>query len=55
MGALHPVLFFALVYGISLFLALFVCRNVYYAINGEPTVQNKLTTSNSAATASVDY
>ena len=34
MGALHPVLFFMLVYGISLFLALFVCRTVYYSING---------------------
>jgi hypothetical protein len=35
MGALHPVLFFMLVYGISLFLALFVCRTVYYSINGD--------------------
>jgi uncharacterized protein YabE (DUF348 family) len=35
MGALHPVLFFMLVYGISLFLAFFVCRTVYYSINGE--------------------
>lgn len=34
MGALHPVLFFMVVYGISLFLALFVCRTVYYSING---------------------
>ncbi|GAA4319793.1 hypothetical protein GCM10023184_04720 [Flaviaesturariibacter amylovorans] len=34
MGALHPVLFFVLVYGITLFMALFVCRSVYYGING---------------------
>ena len=34
-GALHPIMFFFLVYGISLFLALFVCRTVYYNINGE--------------------
>lgn len=34
-GALHPVLFFMLIYGISLFLAIFVCRTVYYSINGE--------------------
>jgi hypothetical protein len=33
MGALHPVLFFLVVYGISLFLAIFVCRTVYYSIN----------------------
>ena len=56
MGALHPVLFFMLVYGISLFLAFYVCRTVYYTINGdEPTVQNKLTTPNTAATAAVNY
>lgn len=34
MGALHPVLFFSLIYGISLFLALFVCRTVYFSLNG---------------------
>ena len=36
-GAMHPVLFFLLIYGIALFLALFVCRTVYYSINGETT------------------
>lgn len=35
LGALHPILFFLVVYGISLFLALFVCRTVYYGINNE--------------------
>jgi hypothetical protein len=56
MGALHPVLFFMLIYGISLFLAFYVCRTVYYTINGEDvTVQNKLNNSNAATTASVDY
>lgn len=34
-GALHPILFFMLVYGISLFLAIFVCRTVYYSVNDE--------------------
>ncbi len=34
-GALHPILFFLLVYGISLFLAIFVCRTVYYSINDD--------------------
>jgi len=33
MGALHPILFFIFVYGISLFLAFFVCRSIYNAIN----------------------
>lgn len=32
-GALHPILFFMFVYGISLFLAIFVCRTVYFSIN----------------------
>ena len=32
-GALHPVLFFMMVYTIALFLSFFVCRSVYYAIN----------------------
>jgi hypothetical protein len=35
MGAMHPVIFFLLVYGIALFLALFVCRTVYYAFNSD--------------------
>lgn len=35
MGALHPVLFFLVIYGISLFLALFICRTVYYSINSD--------------------
>ena len=56
MGALHPVLFFMLVYGISLFLAFYVCRTVYYTINSEETsVQNKLKTQNPTATAVVNY
>lgn len=32
-GALHPILFFVVIYGISLFLAFFVCSTVYYNIN----------------------
>jgi hypothetical protein len=34
---MHPVLFFLLIYGIALFLALFICRTVYYSIHGETT------------------
>lgn len=59
MGALHPILFFLAIYGISLFLAFFVCRTVYYTFNGAETVmepakdvrQVKLSTSAIAATA----
>ena len=35
-GALHPILFFVLIYGISVCMALFVCRTVYISINGNP-------------------
>lgn len=35
MGALHPILFFMFVYGISLFLAFFVCHTVYNSLNEE--------------------
>lgn len=41
MGALHPVLFFLVIYGISLFLAIFVCRTIYYSINDEGTAGSK--------------
>lgn len=35
-GAIHPILFFMLVYGISLFMAIFVCRTVYNSVYEEP-------------------
>jgi hypothetical protein len=37
-GAIHPILFFVLVYAISLFMAFFVCRVIYYAVNGNTDV-----------------
>ncbi|MGN6165849.1 MAG: hypothetical protein ACTHOF_15040 [Flavisolibacter sp.] len=39
-GAFHPVVFFTLVYGISLLLAIFVCRTVYYSINEQAVNTN---------------
>jgi len=41
MGAIHPILFFTLVYGISLFMAIFVCRTVYNSLN-EPSATNAI-------------
>ena len=35
LGALHPILFFVIVYAISLFLAFFVCSTVYYTLNDD--------------------
>ena len=40
-GALHPIMFFLVIYGISLFLAIFVCRTVYYSINDDGTVSSQ--------------
>jgi len=40
-SALHPILFFVVIYGISLFLALFVCRTVYYSINDDGIANSK--------------
>lgn len=42
MGAFHPIVFFLVVYGMSLFLAIFVCRTVYYSINDETRVSAKI-------------
>lgn len=42
-GALHPVLFFMVVYGISLFLAFFVCRTVYYTVYGNEAASENTT------------
>ena len=56
MGALHPVFFFLLIYGISLFLAIFVCRTVYYSINDDVTQSSQTVekyTANMDVTASV--
>jgi hypothetical protein len=36
-GALHPVLFMLLVYIISVVLAFFVCRMIYFSINSDET------------------
>lgn len=52
-GALHPIVFFTLVYGISLFLAIFVCRTVYNSLNGNgsstQTLQQGYTTTSATA------
>jgi hypothetical protein len=41
-GALHPIMFFLVIYGISLFLAIFVCRTVYYTINHDGIANSKV-------------
>jgi flagellar biosynthesis protein FliP len=56
MGALHPILFFLVIYGISLFLAIFICRTVYYSINDDgmantKTIQSDVYSTQTAVTA----
>ncbi|HZF64484.1 MAG TPA: hypothetical protein VEZ55_08370 [Chitinophagaceae bacterium] len=35
-GAFHPIMFFIVVYSLSVLMALFVCRSVYISIYGDP-------------------
>lgn len=37
-GSLHPILFFAVMYLIALFFAIFICSAIFYQING-PSAQ----------------
>lgn len=34
MGALHPVLFFAVMYVVVLFFSIYICSSIFYSING---------------------
>ena len=33
-GALHPILFFAVVYVVALLLSVFICSSLFYSLNG---------------------
>ena len=33
-GALHPILFFAVMYVVVLFLSIFICSSIFYSFNG---------------------
>lgn len=43
LGAFHPIIFFVIVYAISLFLAFFVCSTVYYTFHEEETATDNAT------------
>lgn len=54
MGAIHPVIFFTLVYVIAIFLAFFVCRTVYYSLNDDSSSKTVVTyTASAESVASV--
>ncbi|HWC53044.1 MAG TPA: hypothetical protein VG676_05630 [Chitinophagaceae bacterium] len=37
LGALHPVLFFAVVYAIALLFSIFICSSLFYSCNANKT------------------
>ncbi|RYF85007.1 MAG: hypothetical protein EON98_07725 [Chitinophagaceae bacterium] len=42
LGALHPVLFMLLVYVISVVLAFFVCRMIYFSLHNETSSSTEM-------------
>ena len=46
MGALHPILFFAVMYVVVLFFSIFICSSLFYSLNAdseEATVKTEQT------------
>lgn len=43
-GALHPILFFAVMYVVVLFLSIFICSSLFYSLN---TTSEDIVTTNS--------
>lgn len=35
MGALHPILFFAVMYVVVLFFSIFICSSLFYSLNAD--------------------
>lgn len=35
LGALHPVIFFAVMYVVVLFLSIFICSSLFYSLNSD--------------------
>ena len=35
-GALHPILFFAVMYVVVLFFSIFICSSIFYSLNDDP-------------------
>jgi hypothetical protein len=50
-GALHPILFFAVMYVVVLFLSIFICSSLFYSLNSssEDVVTNTTETANQSA------
>jgi hypothetical protein len=46
-GALHPILFFAVMYVVVLFLSIFICSSLFYSLNS--TSEDVVTNTTEAA------
>ncbi len=44
-GALHPILFFAVMYIVVLFFSIFICSALFYSCKSSPTKMAKKTTA----------
>jgi hypothetical protein len=44
-GALHPILFFAVMYVVVLFLSIFICSSLFYSFNSDGTEEMVVKTS----------
>ena len=45
MGALHPILFFAVMYVVVLLFSIFICSSLFYSCNSKPAKLAKKTTA----------
>ena len=41
LGALHPILFFAVMYVVVLFLSIFICSSLFYSLNSDTVSMGK--------------
>lgn len=44
LGALHPILFFAVMYVVVLFLSIFICSSLFYSLNSDTVSVGKQVT-----------
>jgi hypothetical protein len=47
-GALHPILFFAVMYVVVLFLSIFICSSLFYSFNSDGMEENMTKTTEPA-------
>jgi hypothetical protein len=48
-GALHPILFFAVMYVVVLLLSVFICSSLFYTFNSDSYASDSKTESSSAS------